>query len=217
MRPCALSEKPPFNCSGATEPRYGARVGTDAARALAKWRAAELTYDRPGATRDEVLPAGYDHLDVEELIGYGRAAFDRAAEGLLTWRMHTGAGLRVTAASADRAAPGVLILLRAGPGPLSLRVPCRVVYTVDDANHRGFGYGTLPGHPERGEEAFTVRLTEDGEIRARVRAFSRPATLLARAGGPVTRLAQRYAAQRFNAWRSILPKLWSPSPEFEVF
>ena len=164
---------------------------------LSRWETAELTYDRPGATRDEVLPAGYDHLDVEEPIGRGRTALDRAADGLLTWRMHAWAGLRVAAVSADRAAPGVLVLLRIGPGRLSLRVPCRVVYTVDDASHRGFGYGTLPGHPERGEEAFTVRLTSDGEVRARVRAFSRPATLLARAGGPATRLAQRYAARRY--------------------
>jgi uncharacterized protein (UPF0548 family) len=172
-------------------------VDDDAARVLAAWHTAELTYDRPGATRDAVLPAGYDHLDVEASIGRGRAAFDRAADGLSTWRMHAAAGLRVAAVSADRAAPGVLVLLRVGPARLGLRVPCRVVYTVDEADRRGFGYGTLPGHPERGEEAFTVRLTADGEVRARVRAFSRPATLLARVGGPATRLAQRIAARRY--------------------
>ena len=33
---------------------------------LARWESAELTYETPGATRDEVLPAGYDHLDIEE-------------------------------------------------------------------------------------------------------------------------------------------------------
>jgi uncharacterized protein (UPF0548 family) len=172
-------------------------VGTDAARALARWAAADLTYDRPGATRDDVLPTGFHHLDVEEPIGRGRPAVEKAAEGLLTWRMHEGAGLTLVAASADRAAAGVLVVMRLGPGPLGLTAPCRVVYTVDGPDHRGFGYGTLPGHPARGEEAFTVRLTDDGEVRARVRAFSRPAALLARAGGPVTRLAQRYTARRY--------------------
>ena len=171
---------------------------------LARWKSAELTYETPGATRDEVLPAGYDHLDIEEPIGRGRAAFERASEGLVTWRMHTGAGLRLVAASAERAAPGVLVVLRAGPGPLSLLVPCRVVYTVDDADRRGFGYGTLPGHPVRGEEVFTVELTADGEVRARVRAFSRPAILLTRAGGPATRLVQRLAVRRYvNALRHL--------------
>ncbi len=172
-------------------------MGTDAARALARWASADLTYDRPGATKDDALPPGYSHLDVEEPLGRGRAAFERAAEGIVTWRMHEGAGLTLIAASANRAAAGVLVVMRLGTGPLGLAVPCRVVYTVDDPDHRGFGYGTLPGHPARGEEAFTVRLTDEGEVRARVRAFSRAASLLARAGGPVTRLAQRYTARRF--------------------
>lgn len=172
-------------------------MGTDAARTLARWASADLTYDRPGATRDDALPAGYNHLDVERPIGRGATAFERAAEALLTWRMHQGAGLRLVAASADRAAPGVLVVMRIGPGPLGMTIPCRVVYTVDDPDHRGFGYGTLPGHPALGEEAFTVRLTEDGEVRARVRAFSRPATRLARAGGPVTRVAQHLTARRY--------------------
>jgi uncharacterized protein (UPF0548 family) len=172
-------------------------MGADAARALARWASADLTYDRPGATGDDALPAGYHHLDVDEPIGRGRAAFERAADAILTWRMHEEVGLTVVAASADRAAPGVLVVMRLGPGPLGLTIPCRVVYTVDDPDRRGFGYGTLPGHPARGEEAFTVRLTEDGDVRARVRAFSRPATRLARAGGPVTRLAQRYTARRY--------------------
>jgi uncharacterized protein (UPF0548 family) len=172
-------------------------MGTDAARALARWASADLTYDRPGATRDEALPAGYNHLDVEAPVGRGRTAFERAAEGIATWRMHKGVGMTVVAASADRAAPGVLVVMRLGPGPLGLTIPCRVVYTVDDPDRRGFGYGTLPGHPARGEEVFTVRLTDDGEVRARIRSFSRPATPLARAGGPLTRLAQRFAARRY--------------------
>ncbi|GAA0912803.1 DUF1990 family protein [Virgisporangium ochraceum] len=151
------------------------------------------TYDGPGATRDTALPAGYDHLDVERRIGHGRAAFERAVEGLFTWRMHQRAGLRLVRVSAARAAPGVVVVVRLGP----VRIPCRVVYTVDEPDHRGFGYGSLPGHPFSGEELFAVRLTGDGEVRARVRAFSRPVTLLPRLGGPVTPVVQRLAARRY--------------------
>ena len=153
----------------------------------------DLTYDRPGATRDEALPAGYDHLDIEEPVGHGGEAFRRAADGLMTWRMHQRAGLRLVALSAGRAAPGVVVRLRIGP----VRIPCRVVYTVEEPDRVGFGYGTLPGHPESGEEAFMVRLTADGEVRGRVRAFSRPATLLPRLGGPLTPVVQRLAARRY--------------------
>jgi uncharacterized protein (UPF0548 family) len=153
----------------------------------------DLTYDQRGATRDETMPAGYHHLDLEEPIGRGREAFERAVDGLFSWHMHRRAGLTLVSASADRAAPDVVVVLRLGPQ----RIPCRVVYTVDEPDHRGFAYGTLPGHPECGEEAFTVRLTTDGEVRARIRAFSRPATRLTRLSGPVGRLVQRYATRRY--------------------
>ena len=151
----------------------------------------ELTYREVGATRDAELPAGYGHVFRDVRIGSGRAAFDRAADGLLDWQMHRRAGLTVARDTA-RAAPGVDVTLRA----LVLPIPCRVVYTIDEPNRRGFAYGTLPGHPERGEEAFIVELTGEA-VHFHVRAFSRPASLLARAGGPLTRLAQQYATSRY--------------------
>ena len=42
---------------------------------------------------------------------------------------------------------------------------CRAVCSVDTADCQGFAYGTLPGHPERGEETFTVQLTQDRDAR----------------------------------------------------
>ncbi|MFI5491379.1 DUF1990 family protein [Actinoplanes sp. NPDC051859] len=164
---------------------------------------ADLTYREVGATRDDALPPGYDHAHRDVPIGAGRGAFDAAVDGLFSWRMHRGAGLRIDDATPP-ADTGTEVLLRFGLGPIRLRVPCRVVYTVAEANRRGFAYGTLPGHPERGEELFLLELTDPGEVRCRIRAFSRPATLLARAGGPVSRLTQRYLTDRYiRALRSI--------------
>jgi uncharacterized protein (UPF0548 family) len=40
-------------------------------------------------------------------------------------------------------------------------------------------------------------MTEAGEVRFQIRAFSRPASLVARAGGPLSRLVQRYATTRY--------------------
>jgi len=152
----------------------------------------EVTYPEVGASREDPMPAGYGHVRRDVTLGHGRAVFERAVEGLFGWQMHRGAGLGISSTE-ERAARGADVVLRAGP----LRIPCRVVYTVDDANCRGFAYGTLPGHPEQGEEAFLVDLTDAGEVRFRIRAFSRPASLLARAGGPVTRLIQQYATDRY--------------------
>lgn len=157
---------------------------------------AALTYPEVGATRAEALPAGYGHVQRDVSLGTGAEVFERAAEALSSWRMHEEAGLSVLHAG-GRATPGVVVVLRAGWGPLRLRIPCRVVYTVDEPDRRGFAYGTLPGHPERGEEAFLVTLAETGDVRFRIRAFSRPATLLARAGGPISRMTQQYVTDRY--------------------
>jgi uncharacterized protein (UPF0548 family) len=76
-------------------------------------------------------------------------------------------------------------------------VPCRIVYVTEEDRRFGFAYGTLPGHPERGEEAFHVRLAEDGVVTFEIVAFSRPASLLARLGHPVNRLIQGRVTRRY--------------------
>ena len=159
--------------------------------------AAGYTYPEHGATRAAPLPPGYRHVLRDAVIGAGPETLDRAAEALLTWRMHRAAGLTVLPGSAARATPGALVRLRIGWRALSLTAPCRVVYCLDQPRQRGFAYGTLPGHPERGEEAFILHLTDAGQVRFRISAFSRPATALARAGGPVTALLQEYATTRY--------------------
>jgi uncharacterized protein (UPF0548 family) len=164
---------------------------------------ADLTYSEVGATRAVRLPAGYDHVLRDVVVGNGSGAFEAAADGLFTWRMHREAGL-ATVGPAARAVSGTTVVLRAGPAWLHLDIPCRVVYSVEEADRRGFAYGTLPGHPERGEEAFEVRLGDTGVVHFRIRAFSRPASLLARAGGPLTRRVQSYATDRYiSAMRNL--------------
>ncbi|PZG00608.1 DUF1990 domain-containing protein [Micromonospora deserti] len=158
--------------------------------------ATEVTYRDVGATRGGPLPTGYGHVHRDVSVGTGRAAFKRAVDGLFCWQMHRVAGLAVASSDA-KATPGAVVILRAGWGPAQLTIPCRVVYTVEEADRRGFAYGTLPGHPEQGEEAFMVVMIGTGDVRIRIRAFSRPASLLARAGGPLTRMAQEYVTDRY--------------------
>ena len=161
--------------------------------------AAGFTYPERGATRDAPLPAGYRHVFRDAVIGSGPETLERAAEALLTWRMHRAAGLTVLPGSAARATPGAVVRLRIGWRALSLTAPCRVVYCLDQPCQRGFAYGTLPGHPERGEEAFLLHLTDSGQVRFRISAFSRPATAPARVGGPVTVMLQEYVTSRYIA------------------
>ena len=62
---------------------------------------------------------------------------------------------------------------------------------------RGFAYGTLPGHPESGEEAFVIERHDDDTVSFTITAFSRHATRLARVAGPLGRAAQRRITARY--------------------
>jgi uncharacterized protein (UPF0548 family) len=151
-----------------------------------------LTYPEVGATAGPP-PPGYRHLGFATQIGTGQQRFDEAADAIMHWGMQRGAGLRVKVSRED-VAVGAVVLVSLG----FLRAPCRVVYVIDEPEVRGFAYGTLPGHPESGEERFAVRhdpLTAG--VFAEVSSFSRPVTWWAKAGGPLTTLAQRVIAKRY--------------------
>ncbi|MBO0676664.1 DUF1990 domain-containing protein [Mycolicibacterium sp. S2-37] len=151
-----------------------------------------LTYDEVGATAGP-LPAGYHHVRRSREIGSGRARFDEAAESVMRWGMLRGAGLKVTATT-EVAAVGSEVIVGMGP----VRVPCRVVYVVDEPDRRGFAYGTLPGHAESGEELFAVRHDPSTDlVYAEVAAFSRHGTWWSRLAGPVTSVLQRVVTARY--------------------
>lgn len=154
----------------------------------------ELTYDEVGATSG-TLPSGYHHLDVSRVVGHGRDWFDVAAARVLTWEVQRRAGLSV---DVDReVALGVRALLRMRVGPVPVRAPVKVVVVTVEADRVGFAYGTLAGHPERGEERFEVMLRGDGAVEARIRAFSRPGRWFTRLAGPVGRRLQRATVTRY--------------------
>ena len=77
-------------------------------------------------------------------------------------------------------------------------IPVRVVYVVDEPQRRGFGYGTLPGHPEDGEEAFIVERRTDDSIWLTIRAFSRPSNRWYWVGYPFLRMLQSLYTYRYE-------------------
>jgi len=151
-----------------------------------------LTYPEVGATAGPP-PPGYRHLGFVTQIGAGQQRFEEAADALMHWGMQRGAGLHVEASS-DVVEVGSVVLVKMG----FMKAPCRVVYVIDEPDVRGFAYGTLPGHPESGEERFVVRHDPvTAAVYAEVSAFSRPVTWWSKAGGPFTSLAQRVIAKRY--------------------
>lgn len=156
-----------------------------------------LTYPEVGATRLGPLPDGYHHLHHRVRIGRGRAAFQAAGAAVTDWTMHRTAGARLRS-SAARADAGATVRVSIGIGPVRFVAPCEIIWTAYESTRTGFAYGTLPGHPERGEESFVVDLTDDGSVWFTVLAFSRPDRWYTRLAGPVVPLVQRLYARRLG-------------------
>ena len=89
------------------------------------------------------------------------------------------------------AVPGLRVVSRPGAGPVYLSVPCEVVWVERSASRVGFGYGTLAGHPFRGEEAFTIERDDAGDLWFVATAFSVPDRWWVRLAGPLTVVGQR--------------------------
>jgi uncharacterized protein (UPF0548 family) len=155
----------------------------------------EVTYDELGATSGVVLPTGYVHVRRAAPVGRGERDFRAAANALMTWQVQRRAGLAVR--ESDRVQLGGTVWLGAVHGPVKVGFRCRVVSITDEPRRQGFAYGTLPGHPESGEESFLLVWREDDFVELQIVAFSRPAQWWSRAAGPIGRAAQRWMTSRY--------------------
>ena len=161
---------------------------------LSRYSAAPYSYAEVGATGGD-LPPGYRHIRRVTRLGTGRGDFEEACALLFGWEMHRRAGLTVAASGA--ATPGRTVVLGVGLG-LVLVVPCRVVYVVHEPRRNGFAYGTLPDHPEQGEESFVVVRDDHDVVSLHITAFSRPGSALTRVAGPLNRAVQSLVTRRYE-------------------
>lgn len=163
-----------------------------------------FTYATVGATQDPAIvanpPDGYRAFERVVRLGEGSELWARAARATLRFGIQRDAGVRLTRAGiADAQAPviaGESFLLRIPSWPRWF--PARVVWVVDTTSLVGFGYGTLPGHAESGEEAFIVERRADDSVWFTIRAFSRPPMLWWRAVDPVLRRVQAAMTRRYE-------------------
>ncbi|MGV9670099.1 DUF1990 family protein [Gordonia sp. NPDC003504] len=158
------------------------------------WAGVPLTYSEVGATAS-VPPAVAHAIHVERVVGAGRTDFVAAGEFILGYGMQRGAGLRVRASTPTAAVDTIMVM--SAPVFGRIRIPCRVVYVLDEPDRAGFAYGTLAGHPESGEELFSVEHRPDDSVVAVIRAFSRPGRWYTRLGGPLARAMQAATTRRY--------------------
>lgn len=177
-----------------------------------------VTYRPIGGTKAPDLeqnpPPGYHPLVRRARIGQGDERFEFASATVLTWGVQRNSGYQIISLPGGEALEqrwqlgdgttgfvevGDTVALKIPTGPFRITAPARVVYVVDEPDRRGFAYGTLPGHPERGEESFIVERAADGTIWFQLRAFSRPANLFWQLGGPVSSYFQAFYTRRYLA------------------
>jgi uncharacterized protein (UPF0548 family) len=186
--------------------RLGRPSDAAVASILSRQAGAPLTYDEVGVTLSrpddlaDALPAGYHHVRRSVTLGEDPAIWSRARAALVDWRPQRAAGARVYPTDCQPSV-GLDVAVVLPFGPVTAIAVCRVVAVVDEADRFGFAYGTLPHHPEQGEEAFVIRRGPSGSaaspVMFEVVAFSRPAHPLARLGGPVARLQQARVTSRY--------------------
>lgn len=167
----------------------------------ARIAAGELNYEGIGSTEHGTPPADADCLVTHAFVGEGMATYRRVVQGMLTWQLQKRAGLRVRAES-DVVVPGTRVVSGFGVGPFRLNAPCEVVWVRRPVaggapQSAGFGYGTLPGHPVRGEEAFEVSIDARGQIYIHITAFGGPSNWFYAAGGAVTKRARDHITSRY--------------------
>ena len=122
---------------------------------------------------------GWQITDRELVLGSGEECFQNAVLQLFSWKAHQYAGITVTES-------GSTVELRFW----GIRSYCRILKSHQGSRRAVLIYGTLEKHVERGEEAFEIRLADNGQVTAHIVAFSKPAKWWAKLANPVVRLVQ---------------------------
>jgi uncharacterized protein (UPF0548 family) len=175
-------------------------------------------------------PKGFKPFQARARLGSGDDRFEAAAESVLTWGIQRGSGMKVEnielPVSSETDYAGLVYDSHGQPiAPrevdeghvytedgtphvahvfgIRFVAPVRVVSVTTDAHRVGFAYGTLPGHPEIGEESFMVEQHDDGSVWVVIRSFSKPSTWFYRIGTPFVRWQQRKATKQYL--RALLP------------
>ena len=168
-----------------------ARIGHGVARYEYAWLAA-LTWgiQRNSGFRVTLTDAP---PEVSE-ASYTPVSFDESGEPIAPATLSEGDEVVYGTDGTRLLAPGDTALLGIF---LGIKFPVRVIYVVDEPRRRGFAYGTLPGHPEDGEEAWMIEHRDDDSVWITIRAFSRPANGWWWLVNPVLRVFQEYYTRRY--------------------
>lgn len=160
----------------------------------------ELTYAEVGLTAPAseewpATPPGLRRFERTVAIGHGDTVWAFATTEVLRWGVKRRSGFGVHPDTPVDEGADYRISL--GWGPFMVHEPVRVVALASDAVRCGFAYGTLPGHPVCGEEAFIVH-RRGGTVFLTLRSLTRAAPSGSwRWAFPALLVAQRVFRRRY--------------------
>jgi len=163
----------------------------------------DVTYKEVGQSFSDVCPSGYQPGHYVMELGKSEGTFERAVAALEAWGSHQTRWTKVFP-EFPSIVVGESVIVMIGFNTLSIAAPCRIVRVVDDEDRFGFAYGTLPGHPEQGEESFLITRSSDGSVTFVIKSFSRPQGKALRLASPISQLIQsRVTKQYLNAMENF--------------
>jgi uncharacterized protein (UPF0548 family) len=137
-------------------------------------------------------------------LGNSEGTFDRAVGALKAWRPHQTRWTTIFPEFQSIVA-GETVIVMIGSNTLSIAAPCRIVRVIDNEDRFGFAYGTLPGHPEKGEESFRITRSSEGAVNFAIKSFSRPQSNAVRLASPISQLIQSRVTKLYlNATKNIV-------------
>jgi len=163
-----------------------------------------LDYPGTGGTARGRSPAGFRVRCASVELGRGRDVWRAAREALSAWRAFPPAWTRVRPGP-GALRPGLDVVVAIRALGLWWTAPSRVGYVDDEPRRRAFACGTLPAHPESGEERFSVEWRPDDTVVFELRSFSRPRLWAARLAAPVAgALQDRFVRASLAAMRAAV-------------
>jgi uncharacterized protein (UPF0548 family) len=140
------------------------------------------------------MPRSFAHDRSRSVLGSGPRVFAAAKAAFAKWAQFDLCWVRVANPEA-RIEVGEIVAVEVRSLGLWTLNLSRIVATLDKPNQFGFIYATTEMHVEDGEERFLLRVEATGEVFYELEAVSRPRSLLARIGYPVTRHFQHRFAR----------------------
>jgi uncharacterized protein (UPF0548 family) len=151
------------------------------------------------------VPRGFVRDHSRSQIGRGAAAFEAAKSAFRRWEQFNLGWVRIANPEAPIEAAQIIAMESHTLGLWTLNFT-RILYTIDEPDRFGFGYGTTTMHVERGEERFLLEFDPiTGAVTYELLALSQPAHWMVWLGYPYARSRQhKFARESHRHMREIV-------------